>query len=75
MSTRDRERQTSFIVAALFILAGALVACSAPGRSTEGAGTSAAPDGEDALVIDEPVYVQRYPCAGAQARCWGAPSW
>jgi hypothetical protein len=75
MSTRDRERQTSVIVATLFILAGALVACSTPDRSTEGAGTSVAPDSENALVIDQPAYVQRYPCAGAQAKCWGAPSW
>jgi hypothetical protein len=75
MNMCDGECHASLVIAALLILAGALVACSPPDRSAEGAGTSVAPDSENALMSDQPAYVQRYPCAGAQAKCWGAPSW
>ncbi|HKW54606.1 MAG TPA: hypothetical protein VJO12_13015 [Stellaceae bacterium] len=80
MSKRHGERRTPQIVAAALILSSLVAACSSQNRSTEGAGTTVAPNSESALAIDQPVYVQpvyvqRYPCGGAQAKCWGAPSW
>jgi hypothetical protein len=80
MSKRHGGRRTPRIVAAALILSSLVAACSAQDRSTEGAGTTVAPNSDSDLVIDQPVYlqpvyVQRYPCSGAQAKCWGAPSW
>lgn len=73
MNKRRHERQSSRIVAAALIMGGVLAACAPQQLSADGSGTTVAPGGM--RVTDQPAYMQRYPCGGAQARCWGVPSW
>jgi hypothetical protein len=59
--------------ALLVVMGGILVGC-AP-LSADGSGATVAPGSMSDSTTDRPAFVQRYPCGGAQATCWGVPSW